>query len=58
MRDTVSNVAAMNAYAKKIPKSQYGNNTSFLVLQKIIMDDENEIFQIHDSKFKRIQRQV
>lgn len=45
MRDTVSNVAAMNAYAKKIPKTQYGNNTSFLVLQKIIMDDENEIFK-------------
>ena len=45
MRDTVDNIAAMNAYAKKIPKSQYGNNTSFLLLQKIVIDDENEIFK-------------
>ncbi|MEY4541874.1 MAG: hypothetical protein RLZZ306_3631 [Bacteroidota bacterium] len=45
MRDTVDNIAAMNAYAKKIPKSQYGNNTSFLLLQKVVIDDENEIFK-------------
>jgi thiol-disulfide isomerase/thioredoxin len=45
MRDTIDNIAAMNAYAKKIPKSQYGNNTSFLLLQKVIMDDENAIFK-------------
>jgi thiol-disulfide isomerase/thioredoxin len=45
LKDTVNNIAAMNAYAKKIPKNQYTNNTSFLVLQKIIMDDENEIFK-------------
>ncbi len=45
MRDTVNNIAAMNAYAKKLPKNQYGNNTSFLVLQKVIADDENEIFK-------------
>ncbi len=45
MRDTMDNISAMNAYAKKIPKSQYGNNTSFLLLQKVVMDDENEIFK-------------
>ena len=45
MRDTIDNISAMNAYAKKIPKSQYGNNTSFLLLQKVVMDDENEIFK-------------
>ena len=45
MRDTIDNISAMNAYAKKIPKSQYGNNTSFLLLQKVIIDDENEIFK-------------
>ncbi len=45
MRDTVDNISAMNAYAKKIPKSQYGNNTSFLLLQKVVIDDENEIFK-------------
>ena len=44
MRDTVDNISAMNAYAKKIPKS-YGNNTNFLLLQKVIIDDENEIFK-------------
>lgn len=45
MRDTVANIASMNEYAKKIPKSQYGNNTSFLLLQKVIIDDENDIFK-------------
>ena len=45
MRDTIDNIAAMNAYAKKIPSSQYGNNTSFLLLQKVVIDDENEIFK-------------
>ncbi len=45
MRDTLSNISVMNAYAKKIPKNQYGNNTSFLVLQKVIVDDENDIFE-------------
>lgn len=45
MRDTTDNISAMNAYAKKIPSSQYGNNTSFLLLQKVIIDDENVIFK-------------
>lgn len=45
MRDTIDNISAMNAYAKKIPTSQYGNNTSFLLLQKVIIDDENAIFK-------------
>jgi hypothetical protein len=45
MRDTIDNISAMNAYANKIPTSQYGNNTSFLLLQKVIIDDENEIFK-------------
>ena len=45
MRDTVSNLAVMNEYAKKTPVSNYGNNSNFLVLQKIIMDDENPLFK-------------
>ena len=45
MRDTIDNISAMNAYAKKISKSEYVNNTSFLLLQKVIIDDENEIFK-------------
>lgn len=45
MRDTVDNIAAMNAYANKISKSQYANNTNFLLLQKVVIDDENVIFK-------------
>jgi thiol-disulfide isomerase/thioredoxin len=45
MRDTIDNISAMNAYAKKIPTAQYGNNTNFLLLQKVIIDDENAIFK-------------
>jgi thiol-disulfide isomerase/thioredoxin len=52
MRDTADNIASMNAYAKKIPKTQYENNTSFLLLQKVIMDDENPIFKNMMSNLK------
>ena len=45
MRDTVSNIAVMNEYAKKTQVANYGNNSNFLVLQKIIMDDENPLFK-------------
>jgi len=45
MRDTTDNISAMNAYAQKIPTSQYQNNTSFLLLQKVVIDDENPIFK-------------
>ena len=45
VRDTVSNIAAMNEYAKKTPVGNYGNNSNFLVLQKVIMDDENPLFK-------------
>jgi thiol-disulfide isomerase/thioredoxin len=44
MKDTTDNIAAMKAYASKTPSSQYTNNSNFLVLQKVIMDDENPIF--------------
>lgn len=45
MRDTLDNINVMNNYAKIVPATQYGNNTSFLLLQKVIMDDENNIFE-------------
>ncbi|MEA5401311.1 thioredoxin family protein [Arcicella sp. DC2W] len=45
MRDTLDNINVMNNYAKIVPATQYGNNTSFLLLQKVIMDDENDIFE-------------
>ncbi|MDR6561839.1 MULTISPECIES: DUF255 domain-containing protein [unclassified Arcicella] len=45
MRDTVDNINVMNNYAKIIPSAQYSNNTSFLLLQKVIMDDDNDIFE-------------
>lgn len=45
MRDTLDNITCMNTYAKLTPQNQYANNTNFLVLQKVIMDDENDIFE-------------
>ncbi|MEA5138130.1 thioredoxin family protein [Arcicella rigui] len=45
MQDTLDNINTMNIYASQIPVAQYSNNTSFLLLQKVIMDDENPIFK-------------
>ncbi len=45
MRDTTDNIAAINEYAKQLPESQYGDNINFLILQKIVMDDENPLFK-------------
>ena len=56
MRDTVSNISAMNEYAKKTPVGKYGNNSNFLVLQKVIMDDENPLFKfmiVHLDEFNK-----
>jgi thiol-disulfide isomerase/thioredoxin len=45
VRDTVSNLAAVNAYVQTQPKSAYGSPTNFLVLQKLVMDTDNPLFQ-------------
>ncbi|MDH4461177.1 MAG: DUF255 domain-containing protein [Flectobacillus sp.] len=45
MKDTLSNINAMNIYAKQEPQKNYTNNSNFLVLQKVIMDDENALFK-------------
>lgn len=45
MRDTTDNITAMNEYAKATPENQYEDNINFLILQKIVIDDENPIFK-------------
>lgn len=45
IKDTTANSRVMEAYAKLYPVTEYANNTSWLVLQKIIMDFENPIAQ-------------
>lgn len=44
-KDTAQNIAAMDAYFRQIPKKQLASNTSFLVLQKLVMSDENGLFK-------------
>jgi len=43
--DTIGNIEAMDAFAEKQKSTNFQNPISFLVLQKIIIDDENPIFK-------------
>ncbi|WP_052354235.1 thioredoxin family protein [Flectobacillus major] len=43
--DTTDNIAAMNIYAQKQQADQLGSVTNFVVLQKVVMDDENPLFK-------------
>ena len=43
--DTTANIAAMNAFAEKQQNTNFQNPINFLVLQKVIIDDENPIFK-------------
>lgn len=43
--DTTANIAAMNAFAEKQQSTNFQNPMNFLVLQKVIIDDENPIFK-------------
>lgn len=45
MKDTTRNIEVVNSYVKTQPSSQYTTQTNFLVLQKIVMDTENPLFQ-------------
>lgn len=45
LKDTTANIEAARAYAKVTPQKNYSNNTNFLILQKVIIDDENPIAQ-------------
>jgi thiol-disulfide isomerase/thioredoxin len=45
LKDTTANIEAARAYAKATPAKNYSNNTNFLILQKVIIDDENPIAQ-------------
>ncbi|MGA0558668.1 DUF255 domain-containing protein [Larkinella sp. VNQ87] len=44
-RDTVTNLAVMNEYAARQPAGSYANQTNWLVLQKLILDVDNPLFQ-------------
>jgi hypothetical protein len=43
--DTVSNMAAMKTFADKQASTGFQNPINFLVLQKVVIDDENGIFK-------------
>ncbi len=43
--DTVSNMAAMKTFADKQASTGFQNPINFLVLQKVVIDDENAIFK-------------
>lgn len=43
--DTTGNIAAMNAFAEKQQSTNFQNPINFLVLQKVIIDDENPLFK-------------
>lgn len=44
-KDTVSNMAAMNDYAKQQSPATFANQTNWLALQKLVLDSENPMFQ-------------
>lgn len=44
-RDTVTNIRVMNEYASQQPAGSFANNTNWLVLQKLILDVDNPLFQ-------------
>ena len=43
--DTTANISAMNAFAEKQQSTNFQNPINFLVLQKVIIDDENLVFK-------------
>lgn len=43
--DTLQNIAAMNVYAQKQKVSNFNSPSNFVVIQKVIMDDDNLIFK-------------
>ncbi len=43
--DTLGNIEAMNAFAEKQVSTNFQNPINFLVLQKVVIDDENPLFK-------------
>lgn len=43
--DTTGNIEAMNAFAEKQQSTNFQNPINFLVLQKVVIDDENPLFK-------------
>ncbi|MDR6195135.1 thioredoxin family protein [Siphonobacter sp. SORGH_AS_0500] len=44
MKDTVSNIQAMQAYTKALKPAEYTSKAAFTVIQKVLLDAENPLF--------------
>ncbi len=56
VRDTTTNLAALEAYASQQPANTYANNTNWLVTQKLVLDMANPLAKnliINISAYKR-----
>ncbi|WP_128543477.1 DUF255 domain-containing protein [Larkinella soli] len=56
-RDTATNIRVMNDYVRQQAAGSFGNQTNWLVLQKLIMDVDNPLFQYligHLDQFVRV----
>jgi hypothetical protein len=54
--DTLSNIKAMNEYIKLLPQSQYTSQSTFNIIQKDLMNNENPLFDYfisHISLFEK-----
>lgn len=54
--DTLSNMKAMNEYIKMLPKSKYTSQSTFNIIQKDLMNNENPLFDYfisHISLFEK-----
>lgn len=59
-RDTAANLKAMEDYARQQSASTYASNTNWLVLQKLVMDMDNPMFQYlmnHPAEYKQYDRE-
>ncbi len=59
-RDTATNIKVMEEYARQQPANTYAGNTNWLVLQKLVMDMDNPLFQYmmnHPAEYKQYDRE-
>ncbi|GAA4450383.1 hypothetical protein GCM10023189_10910 [Nibrella saemangeumensis] len=55
-RDTVTNMKAMEEYARQVPASDFAKYTNWLALKKLVMDSDNPLFQYfltHQDQYKK-----
>ncbi|MBC8156304.1 MAG: DUF255 domain-containing protein [Bacteroidetes bacterium] len=59
-RDTTANIKAMEDYARQQSTTTYASNTNWLVMQKLVMDLDNPMFQYlmsHPAEYKSYDRE-